>query len=218
MRERVRPEAVPLLVEVREPQAEREHRQPCRHLVREGEESARQDGRNGERHPLTQQAEEDRTEEELFDDGDEAGAEDQIDEQPGERAVSRRCDEERLGVRADHLGLRVRDDDREEPEGDAGREPELGADRGRRPEVARPELRPGTQQDDQADAEGEVLCCRQDADLLRCELVEMAERDREDAGGDEDGEVREEEGSDGTEEDRPEAPARRVDAGGLEGL
>ena len=46
----------------------------------------------------------------------------------------------------------------------------------------------------------------------------MADRNGEDAGGDQDGEVREKERGDGAEEDRPEAPARRVDAGGLDGL
>jgi hypothetical protein len=37
----------------------------------------------------------------------------------------------------------------------------------------------------------------------------MADRDRERAPGDQDRDVREDEGGDGAEEDRPEAPARR---------
>jgi hypothetical protein len=46
----------------------------------------------------------------------------------------------------------------------------------------------------------------------------VANRDREDAGDDEDGDVGEDERGDGAEEDRPEAPARRFDPRELVGL
>src|SRR5438045_6372551 len=54
VRERVRPKAVPLLIEVREPKAEREHWKPRRDLVGEREQRARDGSGVDEAHPLAQ--------------------------------------------------------------------------------------------------------------------------------------------------------------------
>jgi hypothetical protein len=106
-------------------------------------------------------------------------------------------------------GLRIRDDDRDQPQRNAGREPEPEP-RGRgETEVGGSEPRPGAQEDEQAKREGAVLGRREDADLLRGELVQLTERDRENAACDDYGEVRDDEGRGGADEDRPEAPTRR---------
>ena len=80
-------------------------------------------------------------------------------------------------------------------------------------EVRCPELRPDPQEDDQAEAQGEVLPGREDPDLLGAELVQMADRDGECARDREHGDIRKEERGDGAHQDRPEPPARWLDPG-----
>ena len=166
-----------------------------------------------EAHPLAQQREQDHPEEELFDHGDDARAEHEVDDQSGQRRMARGGDDERLGMRAHDRRLEVRDGDRQQPQADAHGRTELGPDRRGQAEVRRPEPRQGPQQDDQAEPEGEVLPRREDPDLLRGELVEVADRDGECARDREHGHVRKQEGGDGAHEHRPEPPARRLDPG-----
>jgi len=208
VRERVRPEAPPLLVQQRQAEAEHEDRQPGRDLVREREQGAGQHGGVGEPHPLAEQAEQDDAEEQLLDHAHDARTEDEVDDEPGQRAVRGGRDDERLRVRPDDRGLRVRDDDRQPPQRDTSGDGQPRSDRGGETEVDWVELRPGSQQQDQSQPQRDVLRDGEDRDLLGRQLVEMADRDREEASGNQDRDVREEEREDRAEEDRPEAPTR----------
>jgi hypothetical protein len=133
---------VALLVEVREDHPEREHREPGCDLVREREEHARRHRGVHEPHALPEQREQHDAEEELLHDGDETGAEREVDDEPREGAVRRGGHDEGLRVRPDDLRLRVRDDDREQPQTGPRPHAERGVHRRSRPKVREAKLRP----------------------------------------------------------------------------
>ena len=208
MRERVGPQAVPLLVEPAEPDAQDEDRDPRGDLVRRGEQHAREGRRVDEAQPLPQEREQHRTEQQLLDDRDEAGCEDEVQRECLGRPVRRGRDDERLRVDADDRRLHVGDKDRCQPKRCSRRDADTGGRRCPQPKVREPDLGPRPEQQEQRGCERAVLGGGEDRDLLRRELVEAPDRDGEDQGRADHGDVRDDEREERDEEDRPEPPAR----------